>query len=114
LFYFAVTRTRRNLIVLSNDNQEYLPKDSASVIIRNVIPNMDAFPGPRRYFKSAGAQMADLSFAGRQGHNHPALSAIADTGKSDLIALVFDKDRWHLKHTRGRIRTPSKHADCFR
>ncbi|MGJ8589413.1 MAG: RecQ family ATP-dependent DNA helicase [Yoonia sp.] len=102
LFYVAMTRARRNLIVMSNDNHEYLPKDSSSVINRHVIPDMESFPGPRRYFQSAEARMVDLSFAGRQRHNHPALSAMSDARIGDPITLVFDQDRWQLKDSRGR------------
>lgn len=102
LFYVAMTRARRNLIVMSNDNHEYLPKNSQSVINRHVTPDMEAFPGPRRYFLSAEARMVDLSFAGRQGHNHPALNAIADALIGDPIALVLEQGRWHLKDSHGR------------
>ena len=66
LFYVAMTRARRNLIVMSNDNHEYLPKVSPSVINRFVTPDMAAIPGPRRFFQAAEARMVDLSFAGRQ------------------------------------------------
>jgi ATP-dependent DNA helicase RecQ len=103
LFYVAMTRARRNLIVMSNDNHEYLPKNSSSVINRTVIPDAEAFPGPRRYFQSAEARMVDLSFAGRQGHNHPTLSAIADARIGDPIALNLEHGRWHLEDSRGRI-----------
>jgi ATP-dependent DNA helicase RecQ len=97
-----MTRARRNLIVMSNDNHEYLPKISTSVINRLVIPDMTAFPGPRRYFQSAEARMVDLSYAGRQRPNHPALGAIADARIGDPIVLVLDQGRWHLQDTRGR------------
>jgi ATP-dependent DNA helicase RecQ len=102
LFYVAMTRARRNLIVMSNDNHEYLPKDSSSVITRRVIPDMEAFPGPRRYFQSAEARMVDLSFAGRQRQDHPTLAAIADARIGDPIALVMKQSRWHLQDPRGR------------
>ena len=87
---------------MSNDNHEYLPKNSLSVINRHVTPDAEAFPGPRRYFQSAEARMVDLSFAGRQRLSHPALGAIADARIGDPIVLVFDQGRWQLQDSRGR------------
>lgn len=102
LFYVAMTRARRNLIVMSNDNHEYLPTQSPAVINRHVTPDLASLPGPRRYFQSAEARMVDLSFAGRQGNNHPALGAIAEAKVGDPIALAREQERWHLKDSRGR------------
>jgi ATP-dependent DNA helicase RecQ len=87
---------------MSNDDHEYLPKVSTSFINRFVIPDMAAFPGPRRYFQSAEVRMVDLSFAGRQGRNHSVLSAISDAKIGDPIALDLEHGRWHLKDTQGR------------
>ncbi len=102
LFYVAMTRARRNLIVMSNDNHEYLPTQSPAVITRHVTPDLASLPGPRRYFQSAEARMVDLSFAGRQGQSHPALSAIAEARIGDPITLIREHDRWHLKDLSGR------------
>jgi ATP-dependent DNA helicase RecQ len=102
LFYVAMTRARRNLIVMSNDNHEYLPTQSPSVITRRVTPNLAAFPDPRRYFQSAEARMVDLSFAGRQRESHPIFGAIAEVRVGDPVTLVREHDRWHLKDSSGR------------
>ncbi len=102
LFYVAMTRARRNLIVMSNDNHEYLPAQSPSIISRHVTPDLSAFPGPRRYFQSAEMRMVDLSFAGRQRAGHPALRAIAEARVGEPIVLEQEHDRWHLKDTQGR------------
>lgn len=103
LFYVAMTRARRNLIVMSNDNHEYLPTQSSAVVSRFVKPDLADFPGPRRYFQSAEARMVDLSFAGRQRESHPALGAIAVARVGDPVKLVREYDRWHLKDSSGRI-----------
>lgn len=102
LFYVAMTRARRNLVVMSNDNHEYLPARSPAIITRHTKPDLAGFPGPRRYYQSAEARMVDLSFAGRQGQNHPALSAIAEARIGDPITLIREQDRWHLKDSSGR------------
>jgi ATP-dependent DNA helicase RecQ len=102
LFYVAMTRARRNLIVMSNDNHEYLPTQSPSVIKRYMAPELASVPGPRRYFQSAEAGMVDLSFAGRQGHSHPVLGAITEARVGDPITIVREQDRWHLKDSSGR------------
>ena len=103
LFYVAMTRARRNLVVMSNDNHEYLPTRSPAVINRHVTPDITAFPGPRRFFQSAELRMVDLSFAGRQHESHPALGAIAQARVGDPVALVQNRDRWHLTDSSGRI-----------
>lgn len=102
LFYVAMTRARRNLIVMSNDNHEYLPTHSAAIVCRTVKPDLASFPGPRRYFQSAEARMVDLSFAGRQGHNHPVLIATSEARIGDALTLVRNMDRWHLTDAKGR------------
>ena len=102
LFYVAMTRARRNLVVMSNDNHEYLPTGSPAIVSRTANPDLSAFPGPRRYFQSAEAGMVDLSFAGRQGSGHPALSAIAQARVGDPVTLALEHDRWHMKDASGR------------
>ena len=102
LFYVAMTRARRNLVVMSNDHHEYLPTRSPSVITRHATPNLAAFPGPRRYYQSAEARMVDLSFAGRQREGHPCLRAIAEGRVGDPLSLVHNHDRWHLQDEQGR------------
>ena len=107
LFYVAMTRGRRNLVVMSNDNHEYLPTQSPAIINRYVTPELAAFPGPRRYFQSAEARMVDLSFAGRQRQTHPIHGAIAKAQARDPMTLVREHDRWHMKdasgHSLGRM-----------
>ena len=103
LFYVAMTRARRNLIVMSNDNHEYLPARSQSILSRKVTPDIAAFPGPRRYFQSAEARMVDLSFAGRLGNASPSLGAIAEARIGDPVWLMDDGGVWALGDARGRI-----------
>jgi len=102
LFYVAMTRARRNLVVMSNDNHEYLPTQSPAVINRFVTPDLAAFPGPRRFFQSAEARMVDLSFAGRQRDRHPVLGAILEARVGNPVTLVRENDRWHMRDSRGR------------
>ena len=102
LFYVAMTRARRNLIVMSSDNHAFLPAQSPAIVRRSVTPDLSTFPGPRRYFPSAEERMVDLSFPGRQGPNHPVLSAIAEAKVGDAIHLVHRHDQWHIKDRKGR------------
>ncbi|OOY25814.1 helicase [Thioclava sediminum] len=102
LFYVAMTRARRNLIVMSNDNHEYLPAQSISIVSRTANPDLTAFPGPRRYYQSAEMRMVDLSFAGRQRAGHPALRAILEANVGNAISLTLENDRWYLKDAQGR------------
>lgn len=102
LFYVAMTRARRNLIVMSNDNHEYLPTRSHSVITRHVVPDMNALPGPRRYFQSAEMRMVDLSFAGRQGDRHAVHRAVAQARVGDKVRLTDIGERWQIEDSRGQ------------
>nr|WP_246531818.1 ATP-dependent helicase [Pseudohalocynthiibacter aestuariivivens] len=102
LFYVAMTRARRNLTVMSNDNHEYLPTQSQAIVSRTVKPDLASFPRPRRYFQSAEARMVDLSFAGRQGNSHPVLVATSEARIGDALTLIRDRDRWQLTDAKGR------------
>ncbi|WP_171232776.1 RecQ family ATP-dependent DNA helicase [Ruegeria sp. HKCCA4812] len=103
LFYVAMTRARRNLIVMSNDNHEYLPTESPSVVKRHVVPDLATVPGPRRFFQSPEMKMVDLSFAGRQGDRHIVHDAIAEAQVGAPIKLASVGDRWHIEDLQGRV-----------
>ena len=51
LFYVAMTSARRHLIVMSNDNHEYLRTESPSVVTRHIVPDLATIPGLRRFFQ---------------------------------------------------------------
>lgn len=102
LFYVAMTRARRNLIVMSNDNHEYLPTESPAVVTRHVVPDLTTVPGPRRFFQSPEMKMVDLSFAGRQGDRHIVHDAIAEAQVGDPVRLSTVCDRWQIEDARGR------------
>lgn len=102
LFYVAMTRARRNLIVMSNDNHEYLPAKSDAIVSRHVKPDLSAFPGPRRYYQTAEARIVDLSFAGRQGDNHQVHKAVAAALVGNAIQLERENGNWLLFDTKKR------------
>ncbi|SFO41732.1 ATP-dependent DNA helicase RecQ [Roseovarius lutimaris] len=102
LFYVAMTRARRNLIVMSNDNHEYLPTASPSVVKRHVVPDLATVPGPRRFFQSPEMKMVDLSFAGRQGDRHVVHNAIAEAQVGAPVRLSSVGDRWQIEDVQGR------------
>lgn len=103
LFYVAMTRARRNLIVMSNDNHEYLPTVSPSVVTRHVVPDLGSIPGPRRFFQSPEMKMVDLSFAGRQGDRHVVHKAIAQAQVGAPIGLSMVGGRWQIEDAQGRV-----------
>nr|WP_254430686.1 RecQ family ATP-dependent DNA helicase [Ruegeria arenilitoris] len=103
LFYVAMTRARRNLIVMSNDNHEYLPTESPAVITRQVVPDLSTVPGPRRFFQSPEMKMVDLSFAGRQGDRHVVHDAIAEAQVGAPVRLSRVGDRWQIEDHHGRV-----------
>ncbi len=103
LFYVAMTRARRSLVVMSNDNHEYLPTGAPSVLTRSVTPDMNALPGPRRFFQAAEARMVDLSYAGRLHPGHSSLSAVNAARVGDAVLLVKDGDRWLLHNEKGQV-----------
>lgn len=103
LFYVAMTRARRNLIVMSNDNHEYLPTESPSVVKRQVVPDLATVPGPRRFFQSPEMKMVDLSFSGRQVDRHIVHDAIAEAQVGAPINLASVGDRWQIEDFQGRV-----------
>jgi ATP-dependent DNA helicase RecQ len=103
LFYVAMTRARRNLIVMSNDHHEYLPTMSPAVVTRYVEPDIAAIPGPRRFFQSPEMRMVDLSFAGRQKDQHPVHRAISEATVGDAIQLKMAGGRWQIEDMSGRV-----------
>lgn len=103
LFYVAMTRARRNLIVMSNDHHEYLPTMSPAVVTRHVEPDIASIPGPRRFFQSPEMRMVDLSFAGRQKDQHPVHRAIAEATVGDSIQLKLAGGRWQIEDMSGRV-----------
>ncbi len=103
LFYVAMTRARRNLIVMSNDHHEYLPTMSPAVVTRYVEPDIAAMPGPRRFFQSPEMRMVDLSFAGRQKDQHPVHRAISEATVGDAIQLKMAGGRWQIEDMSGRV-----------
>ena len=103
LFYVAMTRARRSLSVISNDNHEYLPTKAPSVLIRRVTPDLTALPGPRRYYHAAEARMVDLSYAGRLRSGHPSLAAIRQARVGDEVTLAKDGERWELRNAKGHM-----------
>ncbi|WP_375186104.1 RecQ family ATP-dependent DNA helicase [Pseudooceanicola sp.] len=102
LFYVAMTRARRNLIVMSNDNHEYLPTGSISVVTRHVVPDFATVPGPRRFFQSPEMKMVDLSFAGRQGDRHAVHEAVTEAQVGAPISLSEVGGRWQIEDVEGR------------
>jgi ATP-dependent DNA helicase RecQ len=102
LFYVAMTRARRNLIVMSNDNHEYLPTRSPAIFSRSVTPDLSTFPSPRRYFQSAETGIVDLSFAGRLGEQNEALNAIADAKVGDPVFLNLQDHPYSIRDAKGR------------
>lgn len=102
LFYVAMTRARRNLIVMSNDNHEYLPTESPSVVTRHVVPDLATVPGPRRFFQSPEMKMVDLSFAGRQGDRHIVHDAIAEAQVGAPVRLSSVGEHWLIEDSQGR------------
>lgn len=103
LFYVAMTRARRNLIVMSNDNHEYLPTVSPSVVTRHVVPDLATIPGPRRFFQSPEMKMVDLSFAGRQGDQHAVHTAVAEAQVGAPVRLSKVGDRWQIEDAQRRV-----------
>ncbi|MBV7410615.1 RecQ family ATP-dependent DNA helicase [Maritimibacter sp. DP1N21-5] len=103
LFYVAMTRARRNLIVMSNDHHEYLPTLSPAIVTRHVEPDIASIPGPRRFFQSPEMRMVDLSFAGRQADAHPVHRAISEARVGHAVQLKQAAGRWQVEDMSGRV-----------
>lgn len=103
LYYVAMTRARKSLVVMSMGSQNPYLQDLSpnNVLERSIAPNPSSLSQCNRIYKTAEMNEVDLSFAGRLVSTHIAHSAISNASVGDPIELKLDGDTWYILNTEG-------------
>jgi ATP-dependent DNA helicase RecQ len=104
LYYVAMTRARRSLVLARFDGRHALLDALADdpAILRRAPLRLPPPPADltRRYLRLTPRDV-DLSFAGRHGSDHPVHAAIATLSSGDTLTLRRQQDRWELMDGAG-------------
>nr|WP_114961156.1 RecQ family ATP-dependent DNA helicase [Tritonibacter mobilis] len=103
LFYVAMTRAQKSLVVMTRGEHALLKTGSASVLRRLVRPDRGLeMPRPSAY-QLPDLKYSDLSFAGRQSDRHEAHAAIRACKVGEPLTLEFRDPHWELLDRFGRV-----------
>lgn len=104
LFYVAMTRAKRSLAIVSMQDRHPILQDAAATLLqRRIITNDATREACSLRYQAVEPQMVDLSWAGRQGANHPAHQTLARMLTGDPVELVEIDGRWLLRNGEGVI-----------
>jgi ATP-dependent DNA helicase RecQ len=108
LFYVAMTRARRTLLLGYLDSKPANPfieclNASPNTLFRDKVD----FPTPsealRRTYVRTSLRDVDLGYAGRHTSKHVVHRLISELSVGDPLGLRREKDRWILLDARGRV-----------
>jgi ATP-dependent DNA helicase RecQ len=106
LYYVAVTRAEKNLILCRFDAGypllDTLP-DSPNLLRRAQVNLPPADPQLRRRYQRLTLKDVDIGFSGRKSANHAVHHAIAALTAGDALQFRKDQDHWLLLDSRGNI-----------
>lgn len=103
LFYVAMTRAQKGLIVMASGEHAFLKPGTPCVVERQVEPHFPAGGLPSRVYHLPNLKHADLSYAGRQGDRHEVHSAIQECRVGDPLHLDRRASNWELLDRHGRL-----------
>ena len=102
LFYVAMTRARRSLMVMTNGAHPFLLPPHDAVLQRYAMPEDQGFPGRPHHYQMPDLKLVDLSWAGRLHGRHPSLEAISVAQVGDPVTLVDEGESWTIRNIRGQ------------
>lgn len=103
LFYVAMTRARKSLVVMTSGEHALLKAGAPSVLHRRVTPEVSAgLPSPNVY-QLPDLKFSDLSFPGRQRDGHVCHDAIRRCKVGDPLTLEFRDPSWLLIDRHGHV-----------
>jgi ATP-dependent DNA helicase RecQ len=103
LFYVAMTRARRSLAIVTQDRHPFVVTPSDAIVERQIQRESAEFEVDQRSYHLPDMAMVDLSFAGRIGYGHEALTGIAESKVGDPVSLEQDQKGWVIKDALGRL-----------
>jgi ATP-dependent DNA helicase RecQ len=106
LFYVAMTRARKSLLILGSGKHALLdPEASEAILSRRAHVSAVNFPGMARRYIATDLSLVDLSFAGRAGPQQAIHGAIRAAKVGDPVKLVQSKLGWVVTDVKGAILT---------
>ena len=103
LFYVAMTRAQKSLVVMTSGEHALLRSDSPSILCRQVRLNQTVeMPSPHVY-QLPDLKYSDLSFPGRQSRKHEVHDGIRSCKVGDPLGLEFREPHWELVDRHGRV-----------
>lgn len=102
LFYVAMTRARRSLVIMSSGHHPFIPRDAAYALRRPAPTGTDASTLPTTVYQVPDLKNVDLSWAGRLRLGHRSLAAISVAKVGDPIQIVRDGQSWMIQDRRGQ------------
>ncbi len=106
LFYVAMTRARKSLVVLGSGRHALLdPSRTDAILARRAHVQGLEIAGISRRYVAPDPRMVDLSFAGRAGPGQAIHAAIRATKVGDPVSLRQSKLGWVVTDMNGAIIT---------
>jgi ATP-dependent DNA helicase RecQ len=102
LFYVAMTRAQKSLVVMTSGEHALLKAHNPSVLRREVRLDTPSMP-PARVYQLPDLKYSDLSFPGRQGDRHGVHNAIRCCKVGDPLRLEFQETHWELVDLQGNV-----------
>lgn len=102
LFYVAMTRARRSLVVLADGPHPFVRRGGDHVLCRDAPPIAADVVLPTALYQVPNLRNVDLSWAGRLRSGHPSLAAISEAKVGDLLRIVADGSGWMMQDGQGR------------
>ncbi|GAA4230183.1 RecQ family ATP-dependent DNA helicase [Sagittula marina] len=103
LFYVAMTRAKKSLIVMTAGEHALLKPGSSSVVERQLRPLSPAAGLSSKVYHLPNLKHSDLSYPGRQGDRNEVHRAIKECRVGDPLHLNYHAPNWELLDRHGRL-----------
>jgi len=102
LFYVAMTRARRSLTIMANNQHPFVPTGNQHVLRRTAPPVAASAGASSVIYQVPDLKTVDLSWAGRLGAGHASLVAIAAAKVGDTVTIIHQEQAWIVLDKQGR------------
>ena len=101
LYYVAMTRARRSLVIIADRDHPFAPEGSTHVLSR-YPPHTEGVALPSTQYQVPDLRTVDLSWAGRLPDAHPSLAVIQAAKVGDPVRLARDGALWVVLDAQDR------------
>lgn len=102
LFYVAMTRARRSLTIMADNQHPFVPHGSQHVLRRTAPPAAANSDISTVVYQVPDMKAVDLSWAGRLGGGHASHAAIATAKVGDPVTIAREEQAWMVLDQSGR------------